>query len=103
MKTKRLLGPALIMAILITSIPVAFSNGCLEPGYSPGYWKHQCKVMILGRGHLHEPGLAALAASFGYTVQQAFDEFNEGNNSDGHWTWLANQFNDAAGLGPYEE
>ena len=103
MKTKRLLGPALIMAILITSIPVVFSNGGLEPGYSPGYWKHQCKVWILERGHLHEPDLDIYAASFGYDVQQAYDEFTDGNNSDGHWTWLANEFNAAAGYGPYIE
>ena len=100
-----MLGLALIMAILFTSIPVAFANGNggREPGYSPGYWKHQCKVWILGRGRLHEAELDDLADSFGYTVMDAYLEFTTGNNSDGAWTDLANQFNDAAGLDPYEE
>ena len=104
MRTKRLLGPALIMAILLTSIPVAFSNGGLEPGYSPGYWKHQCKVAVTGRGHLHEPLIEAMAISIGFdSVEDALEAFTEGNNSDGYWTWLANEFNALKGLAPYEE
>ena len=99
-----MLGLALIMAILLTSIPVAFANGNGgEPGYSPGYWKHQCKASFLGRGRLHETEIVALAASIGYTVEEAYLEFTTGNNSDGAWTDLANLFNAAAGLDPYEE
>ena len=59
--------------------------------------------MVLSRGHLHETNLVALAASFGYEVQDAYDEFTTGNNADGHKTDLANLFNAAAGYGPYEE
>ena len=104
MRTKRLLGPALIMAILITSIPVAFSNGNgeLEPGYSPGYWKHQCKAYVYGRGHLHED-IETLAGMLFMTVEEALEIFTTGNNSDGTWTDLGNLFNWAAGYGPYEE
>ena len=68
-----MLGLALIMAILFTSIPVAFANGNGgEPGYSPGYWKHQCKASFLGRGRLHETELDDLAASFGSSVEEAY-------------------------------
>ena len=100
-----MLGLTLILAILITSIPFAFANGNgeLPPGYSPGYWKHQCKAWILLRGHLHETNIAGLAASIGYTVEEAYDIFTTGNNADGHKTDLANLFNAAAGYGPYIE
>ena len=103
MRIKRMLGPALIMAILITSIPVAFANGEDEPGYSPGYWKHQLKVMIRGRGHLHETHLDALLTDIGLSLEVAYALFTTGNNSDGAWTDLANLFNTAAGREPYIE
>ena len=93
------------MATLTCSCPTAtidfrYCPPC-EPGLSPGYWKHQCKVWVLGRGHLHETELVALAASFGYTVEQAYEEFTTGNNRDGSKTDLANLFNAAAGYGVY--
>ncbi len=95
------------MAIFIPSIPVAFANGNggREPGYSPGYWKHQCKAYVLERGRLHytRAELEDFAAEFGYEVMDAYLEFTTGNNSGGAWTDLANLFNDAAGLDPYEE
>ncbi len=102
-----MLGLALIMAMLMTAIPAAFANGNggREPGYSPGYWKHQCKAWVTGRGRPHYTyaQLTEWANDFGYTVEIAYDEFTTGNNADGAWTDLANLFNDAAGLDPYEE
>lgn len=53
-----------------------------EPELSPGYWKHQVKVWILGRGRLHETELDVLAASFGYTVQDAYDELTTGARAE---------------------
>ena len=93
------------MAILFTSIPVAFANGNggLEPGYSPGYWKHQCRASFLGRGRLHETDLDGLLTIVGLSLEDAYLEFTTGNNSDGHKTDLANLFNAAAGYGDYLE
>ena len=92
------------MAMLMTAIPAAFANGNgLEPGYSPGYWKHQCKAWVTGRGRLHREDLDVLAGLVGIPIVDAYEIFTTGNNADGRWTDLANQFNAAAGYGDYIE
>ena len=89
--------------MLMTAIPAAFANGEDLPGYSPGYWKHQCKAWVTGRGRLHREDLDVLAGLVDIPIEDAYEIFTTGNNADGHKTDLANLFNDAAGLDPYEE
>ena len=107
MNAKSLIVPALIMAIFVTSVPLALANGNgeLPPGYSPGYWKHQCQVIATERGNLQEDYDDMIDWIDELNFADATDAWNffKGNNSDGHKTDLANEFNALAGYGPYVE
>jgi len=115
--SKLALGSALI-ALVVLMIPLAFANGNGEPGLSPGYWKHQLKVMFNGRGHMQETladmdmyagyiddhidtgGIEMLDGFPGFENEDAFLAFSD--TSYNHmWTTIANWYNEAAGREPY--
>ena len=103
MISKKVIGIAILMVSILTStIAITTVNACLLPGYSPGYWKHQCKAYIDGRGRLQETGIVDLAHDIGKTVKEAYDIFTDPSKNS-LWLGLANQFNAAAGLAPYVE
>jgi hypothetical protein len=120
MKIGKLALSSTLIAVVVLMIPLAFANGNGngEPGYSPGYWKHQLKVMFNGRGHMQESltdmemyadyidgmidtgDIESLDGSLGFTNEDAFLAFTD--TSYNHmWTTIANWYNEAAGLEPY--
>ena len=104
MRTKRAFGMAVLLSIMLLAIPTAFAcEPPPEPGHSPGYWKHQCQVWVTGRGHLHETNIEWLATQTSAgDVYAAYAIFKDPGLN---WMWLdlANEFNAAAGYGPYIE
>lgn len=118
MKISKIALGSTLAALLILMVPLAFANGNGGPGYSPGYWKHQLKVMFNGRGHMQEDvaDMEAYAAYIddhidtgdiemldgfpGFELEDAYLAFTD--TSYNHmWTTIANWFNEAAGLEPY--
>lgn len=92
------LGLALLAMTVLMVSPVFACEPPLEPGLSPGYWKHQVKVYFTGRGHAHVDG--ATLESYGIDLVSAYEVFT--NPALNHmWLDLANDFNAAAGLAPY--
>ncbi len=83
-------------------------------GLSPGYWKHNVKVYNGGRGsysgdpHITPTQLEAyatyIAANYhpGFTLSWANERFQNNAYKD-MWLTIANWFNAAAGLLPYED
>jgi hypothetical protein len=83
-------------------------------GLSPGYWKHNVKVYNGGRGsysgdpHITPAQLEAyatyIAANYypGFTLAWANERFQNNAYKD-MWLTIANWFNAAAGLLPYED
>jgi len=116
------------LALLLIVIPLVFSNGdpdpppC-EPGYSPGFWKHQLKAHYNDRGHIHVP--FAIMETFAADIDSELKSLGEVDDFDydedgsfttmdtflaftdptwNHkWTPLGNWFNWAAGYAPYTE
>lgn len=82
------------------------------PGLSPGYWKHNVNVYITGRGsYSGDPHITAaqleeyeayIKANFysDFTLQWAYNQFKD-PKCKGMWLTIANWFNAAAGLAPY--
>ena len=86
---------------------------CLGTGRSPGYWKHNVKVYNGGPGHYsgdpHESDatMEQYEAEIqidhpGFTLEWANEMFQDNAHKD-MWLTIANWFNAAAGLQPYEE
>ena len=88
----------------------------LEPGYTPGFWKHNIGV-ALGYNpgaysafrdgtKLTEAMLQGYAATVGVSLQEAYDAVSARGNTAGQAairTDMANAFNAAAGYGPFED
>jgi len=119
MKLSKLAFGSALIALVVLMIPLAFANGNGgEPGFSPGYWKHQLKVMFNDRGHMQETladmdmyagfiddyidtgGIELLDGFPGFENEDAFLAFSD--TSYNHmWTTIANWYNEAAGRDPY--
>jgi hypothetical protein len=95
-------------ALALVALLVPFVFAC-EPGYSPGFWKHNVRVYVEGQGSYSEGMSAALLESYESIIAGAHPGFTlEGANTifwdkEYRHTWLdvANWFNTAAGLDPY--
>jgi len=90
-----------------------------EPGESPGYWKHQVKAFVDGRGHLHETNIEALSVLINAaanpwglplmpdtdsnSVFDIYDAYNIFTNPMYNELWLdlANWYNMLTGRSPY--
>jgi hypothetical protein len=121
MRLKKIALGSTVIMLLALLVPMVFANGELPPGYSPGYWKHQLKVMFNGRGRMQEAGnmfdyedyiadnidTSAIEGLSGdpneFELEDAFLAFTDTsmNNSEDAWLTIANWFNEAAGLEPY--
>ncbi len=86
----------------------------LEPGYTPGFWKHNIGVALgfnPGKFSAFSDGtkltagmLQGYAATVGVTLQEAYDALTaRGPGRDVVRTEMANDFNAAAGYGPFED
>jgi hypothetical protein len=113
MKTKKLAIGLMLVALVAMMIPTVLANGQRDPGYSPGYWKHQLKVEYTGRGRAQvswddmEDYEAYIIANLDptFTLEGAYLDFTDKtmNNSEDAWLIIANYFNEAAGLEPYPD
>jgi len=111
MKLKGIALVLLVATMLIVSAasaeacPVCGQCGCVcppcppppcEEGKSPGYWKHECKVLLgLIGGRLHEPMFPTWLGMLGMTVEEAYEVFTTGTAAERYA--LANAFNELAG------
>lgn len=87
----------------------------LEPGYTPGFWKHNIGVALgYNPGHysafrdgtkLTEAMLQGYAATVGVTLEEAYDALTTHRVPGANMIRadMANAFNDAAGYGPFED
>jgi hypothetical protein len=88
----------------------------LEPGYTPGFWKHNIGVALgYNRGSysafrdgtkLTMEMLEGYATTVGVTLQEAYDAVSAKGNREGQASIranMANAFNAAAGYGPFED
>lgn len=79
-----------------------------EPGLSPGFWKHdvRAKLYRIGRLHYSDSDIEAFEAyigeyiSPGFTLEWAHIVFWD-KEYKYMWLTVANWFNEAAGLAPY--
>jgi len=97
----------IVLGLAMLAFVVPFVFACEppppEPGLSPGYWKHEIRAQLYDRGAKH------------YTPDEYWAIFGETGFADPYevydWLWdnayksiwldVANAFNEAAGLGPY--
>jgi len=100
------------LAVLTLMVPFAFAcEPPLEPGYSPGYWKHNVRVYVEDRGSYSGGETAAsmeyyasviAGAHSGFTLEWANMVFwSKDKTLKSMWLTVANWFNAAAGLAPY--
>jgi len=48
MRLKRILLGLVLVALMISVVPSVFACGCAD--YTPGYWKHNVRVYVEGKG-----------------------------------------------------
>jgi len=102
-----------LTAVMLTAMMISIAFACEPPppppGHSPGYWKHNVRVYVEGRGSYSGEETPALMESYEATIAGAHPGFTlEWANmifwdTDYKYMWLtvANWFNEAAGLAPY--
>ncbi|MDH5495430.1 MAG: hypothetical protein OEY24_07005 [Candidatus Bathyarchaeota archaeon] len=98
------------LMVLIVSPVFACEPPPPEPGYSPGFWKHEVRAYVEGKGRLHHT--MAEMESFesyiityidsGFTLSWANMAFWD-KSMKSMWLTVANWFNEAAGLAPYTD
>ena len=94
-------------------ITVPFALACeppLQPGHSPGYWKHNVRVYVEGRGSYSGGENAVSMESYeAYIIENIAPSFTLEWANMIFWSksykymrlTVANWFNEAAGLAPY--
>jgi hypothetical protein len=98
------------MLVIELSVPT------LEPGYTPGFWKHNIGVCLGYKpGHFSAFNdgtklsctlLESYTSAAGYTLEEAWIALNAKGNKNGEAAIradCANAFNAAAGYGPFED
>jgi len=104
---------ALGFAMLALVVPFAFA--CEPPpppppGHSPGYWKHNVRVYCRGIAHYNnEESTSTMEAYEAYIIANIDSGFTLcwadmvmwNNAFKSIWITVADYFNEAAGLGPY--
>jgi hypothetical protein len=102
---KVILGLAVLtLLVLMTSTALACEPPPpLEPGHSPGYWKHEIRAQLFHRGAKHYSPAAywAIFDATGFSDPNLVYEWLWDKDYKYMWLDVANAFNAAAGLGPY--
>lgn len=99
--------------MLTSTLAIAYANGgSRDPGYTPGFWKHNIGVYLgENRGaysafsdgtKLTATMLEGYASSAGVSLQEAYDALTaKGPGMNTVRADMANAFNAAAGYGPF--
>jgi len=114
MRLKKIALGSTVIMLLALMVPMVFANGNGngEPGYTPGFWKHNIGVAIgenpggysaFSDGtKLTEVMLQGYADLVPVTLPEAYEALSaKGPGMNTVRADMANAFNDAAGLGPY--
>ena len=114
MHSKRILFGVLTIALMTLMVSTVTACHYCKPGLSPGYWKHNVKVYVEGRGSysgdypkmtaaLLEQCEAAIQVNHpSFTLEWANEKFQDNAYKD-MWLTIANWFNAAAGRAPYSD
>lgn len=94
-----------LIALMVLMVPAALA--CEppppEPGLSPGFWKHEIRAQLYDRGakHYSPAEYWAIFDKTGFTDPNMVYMWLWDNDYKSMWLDIANAFNEAAGLGPY--
>jgi len=108
MKTNKIALALTGLVLMVLMVPLVFANGNGEPGYTPGFWKHNIGVYLgenPGEYSAFNDGTkvdAEILEGLGIDLQAAYAALSaKGPGSDTVRADMANDLNTAAGFGPF--
>ncbi len=108
MKFNKIALSLTMLALMVLMAPIVFAceppppPPC-EPGYSPGYWKHEIRAQLYDKGakHYSPAEYWIIFGNTGFIDPYLVYDWLWDNDYKYMWLDIANAFNEAAGLGPY--